>query len=376
MQWTNSVERYGAVARFFHWTIGILILGMLVMGTIMGDIPNGPDKFWVYSIHKATGITILALVVLRLIWKLINWNLPRDLNHPAHEHWLSTFVHWGFYALMIGMPLSGWALTSAANSTINWYGFFSVPKITVPDQNFRDAMEYAHETIATLLWVFIGLHVAGVIKHLVIDKDSTLRRMVPFMKPAIVLFLMAATPAMAQQTSQFPNWTIDRAKSTLTIQATQEGSAFDGRFTGFDGLVVLDPAKPETGNAKIIIDLGSFDSKNGERDGSVKGPDWFDIATMPTAAYTISKFEKSGKDGNGYLATGILRLRGIEKPLDLPFTMTITEKDGVKTAHCVGSTTLKRLDFGVGGGQWADPSMVGDAVVVSIDLTMVAAAPK
>lgn len=377
MQWTNTQDRYGAVARFFHWTTAILILMMLVMGVVMGDLPAGPDKFWVYSLHKSLGITVLALAVLRLAWKLVNWNLPRENNHKWYEHWAATVVHWGFYALIIGQPLTGWLLTSAANSTINWFGLFPVPSITAADPAFREQMESAHEIIATLLWVFIGLHVAGVLKHMVIDHDSTFRRMAPFMKPALVLFLLAAGPAHAQQQgTTFPTWTIDRSVSTLKVKATQEGSAFEGRFKSFDGQVELDPAKPEKGNARIVIDLASFDSQNAERDDAVKGAAWFDTVTMPTASYTITKFEKSGKTADSFLASGTLHLRGIDKPIDLPFTMTTTEEDGVITAHCVGSTTLKRLDFGIGDGQWADPGMVGDAVVISVDLTMKARKAK
>ncbi len=374
MQWKNSVERYGVVARTLHWVIGIGILCMLVMGLIMTDMANSPLKFKIFSIHKATGITILFLAVLRLIWKLINWNLPRDLKHPWYEEAAATFVHWGFYALMIGMPLTGWILTGAANSTINWFGLFPVPNIAQPDPDLKHAMAYAHGTIANIIWVFIALHVLGALKHVVIDKDSTLRRMVPFMTPVFLLFMMV--PAHGEPQAPFPQWTIDRAHSTLTFSATQEGTAFNGKFSAFDGTVMLDPDHPEAGNARITIDLASFSSQNDERDSTVKGPDWFDTKTSPTATYTITKFEKSGTDGS-MIADGNLHLRGIDQKLNLPFTMTVTNdaETGVKTAHCVGSTVVKRLDFGVGGGQWADPKEVGTDVTVKVDLTMTAPKP-
>lgn len=365
MIWKNSVERYGAVAKTLHWVIAILILMMLVMGWRMGYIPNGPDKFWVYSLHKSLGITILGLMVVRLAWRLVNFGLPRPL--PTHQKWeqvLAAIVHWSLYAAVIAQPLSGWILTSAANSTINWFGYFPVPAITGPDPALRSAAKLVHDNLPLVICGLLFLHIAGALKHVFIDKDGTLRRMLPFTTAAFLMFASAAHGA-----DKIPHWTIDRAKSTLGIEATQEGSAFKANFKAFDGEIMLDPEHPETGKATITIDLNSFNSGNEERDSTVKGTDWFDLATVPTASYQISKFEKSGKKDGELLAMGILRLRGIEKPIALPFTLTTEKKDGVTTAHAVGETSLKRLDFGVGAGQWADPAMVGDAVLIHVDLT-------
>lgn len=363
MIWKNSVERYGAVHKTLHWVIAIAVIMMLVMGWVMGDIPNGPDKFWVYSLHKSLGITILALMVMRVVWKLVNWDLPKAL--PTHATWekrLASFVHWLFYGLLFVQPLSGWMLTGAANSTINWFGFFSVPNIVAPDQDLRRAMSELHDIIPLALTGIIFLHVAGAMKHAVIDRDRTLRRMLPFG----ALLLLLATPAFAADVPT--KWTIDRDNSKLTFEALQEGAPFKGQFKGFTGTINFDAKKPEAGNASITIDLGSIDSANAERDSTVKGKDWFDLDSFPTATYTITSFTK-GAEPNAYTAKGVLRMRGVERPLDLPFTLTA----GEKTAHAVGKTTLKRLDFGVGDGQWSDPSMVGTDVTVSIDITAIPA---
>lgn len=362
MIWKNSVERYGAVHKTLHWVIAITVIMMLVMGWQMGSIPNGPDKFWVYSLHKSLGITILALMVMRVIWKLVNWDLPKSL--PTHATWekkLAAFVHWLFYGLLFVQPLSGWMLTGAANSTINWFGFFVVPNIVSPDQDLREAMDTLHGLLPWALTGMIFLHVAGALKHAVIDRDRTLRRMLPFG----ALLLLLATPAFAAD--QPTKWRIDRTQSKLTFQALQEGAPFAGRFKAFDGTINFDPKKPEAGNANITIDLGSIDTANGERDGTVKGKDWFFLDNFPTASYTITKFERVGLDTNTYNATGMLRLRGVERPLDMAVTIDVSEK----TAHAVGKTTVKRLDFGVGDGQWSDPSMVGTDVTVNIDITAV-----
>jgi len=366
MIWKNTADRYGVIAKTLHWTIALLVIMMLVMGWVMGSIPNGPDKFWVYSLHKSIGITILGLVVVRLGWKLMNWNMPGPhTNHKPWERVLSDIVHWGFYVLLLAQPLSGWFGTAAANSTINWFGLSVIPNPVAPSESLRDTMFGIHEFIPWVLLVFIGLHIAGAVKHAVIDRDDTLNRMVPFAS----LLLVLAFPILAHATDVVkpPVWSIDRAKSTLAIQATQEGGKFDGKFTAFDGKITMDPAKPESGTADITIDLNSFASGLDSRDSSVKEKDWFDIAEFPTATYHIMNFAK-GTDKDTYTAHGTLSLRGIQRPLDIPFTLTTVDENGVRTAHATGKTSLKRLDFDVGGGQWKDESMVGNDVAVVIDL--------
>lgn len=377
MIWRNTIERYGAVHKFLHWTIALAVLFMLVLGLVMEDIPHGLAvalgygdvsplvlRMKAFSLHKAIGITVLALMLLRIVWKLVNWDLPKSL--PTHERWeqkLAHLVHWGFYGLLIAMPLSGWIMTSAKASTINWFGFFPVPPIVQPNQELGYSMARAHEYIAYGIWAFIALHVAGALKHVVIDKDGTLRRMLPFTAAAFLLL----SPIALHAADKAPVWVIDRTQSHLNFEATQEGSSFKGQFKAFSGSLTFDPKNPGSGKGNILIDLGSIDSANAERDTAVKEKDWFDIATNPTATFTIDKFEK-GKEDDAYLALGYLKLRGLERPLDLPFKLTVTEKDGIKTAHAVGETSLKRLDFGVGGGQWADPAMVGDSITIRIDV--------
>ncbi|HEY8964202.1 MAG TPA: cytochrome b/b6 domain-containing protein, partial [Alphaproteobacteria bacterium] len=334
MIWKNIAERYGVIHKTLHWIIMLLVLMMLVQGFIMDDIPNQADKFWVYSLHKSMGITVLFLMLVRLGWKI--YNKPNPLPLPNHKSWeraLATFIHWGFYVLLLAQPLTGWLMTGAANSTINWFGFFVVPNLNAPNPEMRDIFRSIHDTLPLVIITFILLHVAGAVKHAVIDRDKTLNRMVPFAPVALVL--MAMIPAIARADDAIPNWTIDRNQSALTITATQEGAPFDATFKAFDGTIAMDPKNPTTGTADIIIDLKSFDSGNKERDSSTQGKEWFDLANFPTATYKVKSFDKGAADGT-YTAHGTLFLRGIERPLDLPFTLSEQEKDGVRTAHAVG----------------------------------------
>lgn len=368
----NTAETYGHVAKILHWLIALAVLGLMVAGTVMEDIPDKALRFQIYGIHKALGVSVLFLMLARFGWKLLNMGLPH--HNPAHKPWeqkLAAAVHWGFYALLVAMPLSGWLMTGAAGSTINWFGFFVVPNIAVPDQALREVYGEIHEITATLIWVALAAHIGGALKHAVIDRDNTLRRMLP-----VLLFaLLLPTSARADDEVEPISWSIDRSQSKLVFEGTQEGGAFSGEFTAFDGTIKLNPKDPLKGSAHILIDLGSISSQNTERDTTAKESDWFDTATNPTATYAVDYFDKGEIDGN-FIARGRLILRGIEKAIDLPFTLTVTQSGPVLTARAIGETGLKRLEFGIGEGQWRDTAMVGDDFKIKIDLTATAVAPK
>lgn len=368
----NTTETYGHVAKILHWLIALAVLGMMLMGIFMEDIPDRVLKFQVYGIHKALGVTVLFLMLARFGWKLMNMGLPH--HNPAHKPWeqkLAAAVHWGFYALLIAMPLSGWLMTGAAGSTTNWFGLFVVPNIAAPDQGLREVYGEIHEITSFLIWAALAAHIGGALKHVVIDRDNTLKRMLP----VLVLALLLPVNAKADDEMAPIAWSIDRSLSKLVFEGTQEGGAFTGEFTAFDGTIKLNPKDPLKGTAHILIDLGSVSSQNTERDTSVKEKDWFDTATNPTATYAIDYFDKTDIDGN-FIARGRLILRGIEKAVDLPFTLTVTQAGQVLTARAIGETSIKRLEFGVGDGQWRDPAMVGDDFKIKIDITATAPTPK
>jgi cytochrome b561 len=371
MQIKNTPAAYGTVSKTLHWLIALAVLGMMVAGSIMGDIPDKFLRFQVYSIHKALGITILALMLARLGWKLYNWNTPA--SHPTHKAWeqkLSKLVHWGFYALLIIMPLSGWLLTGAAGSTISWFGLMAIPNINTPDQNMRELFGEIHEITGSLIWVALALHIGGTLKHVFIDHDGTLRRMLPVLM-FIVFFPLTS---LADDTKPIA-WDIQRAKSQLIFATTQESAPFKGEFKLFDGTINLNPDAPETGNARIIIDLSSVNSQNKERDEAVQEPDWFDTKNEKGAIYSIHKFEKS-QGPNDYIAYGTLKIRGVERKINLPFRLKITEdKNGILTAQAVGQTNIKRLDFNVGQGQWADPAIIGNDILIGVNIMATAKKP-
>lgn len=180
----NSQRTYGAVAVILHWLIAIAILFMVYLGKTMDD------DFEAIQLHKSLGITILALSVLRLGWRLINPQPPLPEGMSALERFGARATHWLFYILMIGIPLSGWAYVSASPysdmiKTKIW-GVLELPNLpflaTVED---REALAERIEDVHGLMgyWpllALVALHVLAALKHHFWNRDNVLTRMLPF----------------------------------------------------------------------------------------------------------------------------------------------------------------------------------------------------
>ena len=159
-------------------------------------------------------------------------------------------------------------------------------------------------------------------------------------------------------------------KSQLTFVFKQMGVSVDGRFRKFDAQVNVDPSKPESGMARIEVDLASIDTGSQEGDGEVKGKLWFNTATFPKATFVASTIKSLG--GGRYEARGPLTIKGISRDATAPFTIR-SEAAGYRVE---GGFVLPRLQFKIGEGEWADTDTVADAVQVKFKLFLTAAIPK
>ncbi|QDH16992.1 YceI family protein [Swingsia samuiensis] len=175
--------------------------------------------------------------------------------------------------------------------------------------------------------------------------------------PLVAAFFFTSAPALAA------DWSIDSAHSTIGFSGSQTGSPFDGKFNTFDGTISFDPAHPETGHAKINIDVTSAKTGDQQRDGAMPGADWFNVAKFPKATFEATSFTSKG--GNAYEAHGTLTIRGVSQPETLPFTLDISGD----SAHAVGHLQLVRSKFGVGQGPWATGQWVALEVNVNVDIT-------
>ncbi len=181
-------ENYTKVAIALHWIIGVAIIIMLVMGMVMEDVPDD-YKFLAYQTHKSVGLTILLLSFVRLFWRLSHRAPPLPATMAGWEITVSKITHVAFYVLMIGLPLSGWALVSASprNIPTMWFGLFEWPKLpvladVVDKEAVSDGFGEVHEVLANITIALLALHVGAALKHHFIAKDDILARMIPFLK--------------------------------------------------------------------------------------------------------------------------------------------------------------------------------------------------
>lgn len=175
----NTAERYGSVAQILHWVVVALLIVQITLGKIADDLPAGLDKLVTLARHKSFGITILALAVSRLLWRLFNRPPPLP-PMPAWQRLIANINHAALYALLFAMPLSGWLMSSAQNYPVSWFGLAQLPDLVAADAGLADDLEDLHESMANILLFLIGLHVLGALKHQFIDRDGLLWRMLPW----------------------------------------------------------------------------------------------------------------------------------------------------------------------------------------------------
>ena len=186
---STPAERYTAVAQAFHWLLALGLIAIVIMGLVMAHAPLAPaTKFKLFQLHKSVGITILVLAVLRLGWRLTHRPPPLPAGMPALEKAGAHGAHVVLYALMIGLPLIGWALVSISPfnlptvlyGLVPWphLGFLSgLPRAT--KTAWEPVFAFTHAYGAYLLIAVVSVHVLAALRHHFLLGDDILRRMLP-----------------------------------------------------------------------------------------------------------------------------------------------------------------------------------------------------
>lgn len=173
---------WNRVTRILHWIIGLLIVGMGLVGLFMTQMDPSMAKLKVYALHKSCGIIVLVLVALRLLWRLAH-RAPPPVPQPRWQRIAAQAMHGLLYVLMFAIPLAGWLYNSAANFPLQWFGLVQIPSIWPADPQVKHLAHALHEYGFWALMALVALHAAAAIKHHFIDKDETLRRMLPGLPP-------------------------------------------------------------------------------------------------------------------------------------------------------------------------------------------------
>lgn len=410
--------RYSTAAITLHWLIALALAFQISLGwTLEG--PLGSALFSRYQLHKSVGIAILVLSLVRLGVRL---TVPRPApsDGPAWTRRLAESVHWAFYAIMIGAPLTGWALVSTAKVKVPTLLFGVVPLPHLPlGAGFREPAEAAHGALA---WIAVGLvllHIVGALRHQWLLGKPELQRMIPFARgkgfvAALAAFaligggmamgkmfspdpvanaktvapvdapassvlapteptladpvaenaLAANTQAAAPEAEPQPlaDWAVSPG-GRVGFTARWNGDAVNGKFAAWRATIKFSPDLLVDSRIVATIDLASADTGDGQRDDSLKGSDFFDTALHPRATFTSQKITHLG--GDRYAAAGTLDLHGAKRPVMLRFTLKI---DG-DTARVSGNTRIDRTAFGVGSGEWASTSVIAGEVDVDLAFT-------
>lgn len=178
----------------------------------------------------------------------------------------------------------------------------------------------------------------------------------------IIPLLLTALPAPGTEFN-----VLRPQQSSIAFVSKQMGVPVEGIFKKFAAQIAVNPARPETGTARIDIDLGSIDTGSAEADEEVAGKAWFDTKNHPTASFTSGSISNLGK--GRYEVLGKMTLKGKTLDIKTPFTL----KQEADTLTIDGQFPLKRLDYGIGSGVWSDTSVVADEVQIRFRFVVVAA---
>lgn len=176
----NTPTRFGSLGVFFHWSVVLMVISQFVLVHFAQDAEDKHNLMgqiaWLAR-HKSMGITILAFATLRLLWRWLSPPPPFPAGMPNWQRLAGRGNHVVLYALLFALPLTGWAMSSAANFSVSYFHLFTLPNFVSPDKGLKQTLENVHGLLATLLMIFAAIHVVAALKHHFFDRDGVLLRM-------------------------------------------------------------------------------------------------------------------------------------------------------------------------------------------------------
>ena len=174
----NLPDRYGLVARSFHWLTAVAVLSLIALGVYMTELSYyHEDRQWTYTWHRGVGVLVFGVAVLRLIWRHIDPPPPSPPSHSPLIRRLSQAGHWTLYLMLFAIPISGWIMSSADGDPVSVFGWFGVPAPFGKVDGLEEIAGTTHEIFAYGTAALLVGHVGMALKHQFIDRDGTLSRM-------------------------------------------------------------------------------------------------------------------------------------------------------------------------------------------------------
>ena len=179
MNMNNTKEHYGWLAILLHWIVAITVFGLFGLGYWMVDL--GFYDSWYKAapeLHKSIGLCLFAIMVFRLVWRIVQIQPAHLETHKSIERKTATIVHLFIYILLFSIMFAGYFISTADGRGIEIFGLFEVPGFGSFIENQEDKAGIFHQYAAYLLMLIVFLHAAAALKHHFIDKDKTLARMI------------------------------------------------------------------------------------------------------------------------------------------------------------------------------------------------------
>jgi cytochrome b561 len=338
-----------------------------------------------FQLHKSVGLTVLALSLLRLAWRLAHRPPPLPEAMRAWERLAARGAHWAFYALMVAVPLSGWLYASTqwredgplAVPTL-WFGLFEVPHLFGLDElparlreDASDVLEDAHEWLAWAMAGLLALHVGAALKHRFVERDTVMASMRPRLGLLVAALTLAAIAAMllvpargggaAADIRGAPGgWIVDPA-SEIAFSGTHAGVPFRGRFTRWQADLRLEPLAARIVTIGATVDTASATDGVPLHDGTLPEREWFDVERYPRARFIATRI--SPKAGGGHTVEGALSIKDrvvAVPPLDLAV-------DG-EALRITGRFVVDRADADLGMESDPQGDYVSRRIAVEVDV--------
>ncbi len=172
----NTADSYGWLAKVLHWGMAVMLVSLVAVGLYMSDMPRGDEKSAIIRLHASSGLLVIMLLAVRLVWKLMN-NGPEPMESPPVQQWIARLTHWGLYAVIAFQVVSG----SMSLMTVGWdlpfFGMFSIPTLYERDMDLHHLWEDLHVISWYTLAGLTLLHLCGALYHQFIKKTGIIARM-------------------------------------------------------------------------------------------------------------------------------------------------------------------------------------------------------
>lgn len=179
----DTVEKFSVLTVALHWVIAIGIIGLLAFGLYLEEMPRSPEKGMLIGLHKSFGILVFVLAVIRIIWRILN-KFPKPLRQlPNWQAALAKLTHWMLIIGTVLMPVSGVMMSIGGGHPIGFFGFELVAGVGHKDEVLSEIGSILHGVGGKVFIALIVLHLIGVFKHLLLDKDGTVQRMLGRYQP-------------------------------------------------------------------------------------------------------------------------------------------------------------------------------------------------